>query len=163
MQRSVSCLQCCPVVTGDWRGAACAAADGGTGGKSGSESPPRPFLVDLRLGFRARICVELSVWVVQLPNERGCRNPELCAHLGEHRELTVWCQLCSVPSSWTDNGLFIFCTCCPASPLLTKGEELEIPASLSSHCSTISAALDARGFVRRNSPQRPGWRSSLLT
>lgn len=36
-----------------------------------------------------------------------------------------------------------FCTCCPAS-LLTKGEELEIPASLSRHCSTISAALDTR-------------------
>lgn len=31
-----------------------------------------------------------------------------------------------------------------AQLLLTKGEELEMPASLSSHCSTISAALDTR-------------------
>lgn len=37
---------------------------GGTGGRSGSESLPRPFLLDLWPGFRARICVELSIWIV---------------------------------------------------------------------------------------------------
>lgn len=71
----------------------------GTGGRSGSESLPRPFLADLWLGFRGRICVELSVCVVQLPNlTRMQESTAVCSPWQAHRADSLMPALfCSLP------------------------------------------------------------------
>lgn len=133
---------------------------GSTGGRSGSESLPRPFLVGLWLVQSQDLCGTVSL---------GGLAPKLKEDAGIHS-----CALTLASTeSWDSDAssvlfpsleqIMIYLFFVPvAQLLLTKGEEAEMPASLSSHCSTISAAL-TRGFVSRNSPQRPDWSSSLLT